>query len=81
MLKLESVEMRAERAGDVAKPRLPQHGIIEQTLDKNQLPALLDLLPGIQATLRTGEEPMGEGGSNTGAVEIDDASALAAGGR
>ena len=63
----------------MAKTRLPQHGIIEQPLDENHLGALLNLFPGIQATLRAGEESMGEAyGSNTATVEIDDAPALAA---
>jgi hypothetical protein len=50
--KLVSVKMRAQRAGDVAKTRLPQHGIVEQSLDENHLRALLNLFPTIQATLR-----------------------------
>ena len=78
LLKLESVEMRAERASDVVKPRLPQHDIIEQALDENHFGTMLNLLPGIQATLRAGEEPMGEGGSDTAAVKINDPSTLAA---
>ena len=52
--KLVSVKMRAQRAGDVAKTRLPQHGIVEQSLDENHLRALLNLFPAIQATLRAG---------------------------
>ena len=71
--------MRAQRAGDVAKTRLPQHTIIEHPLDENDLGALLNLFPGIQTTLRAGEESMGEGCSDTAAVEIDDATALQAG--
>jgi hypothetical protein len=78
LLKLVSVEMRAQRAGDMAKTCLPQHGIVEQSLDQNHLGAVLNLLPSIQATLGAGEESMGEGGSETAAVEVDDASALAA---
>lgn len=54
LLKLASVEMRAQRAGDVAKAGLPQHGIVEQSFNKNHLGALLNLLPGIQATLQAG---------------------------
>ena len=50
--KLVSVKMRAQRAGDVAKTRLPQHGIVEQPLDENHRRALLNLFPTIQATLR-----------------------------
>lgn len=45
--KLVIVEMRAQRAGDVAKTRLPQHHIVEQPLDENHLGTLLNLLPGI----------------------------------
>jgi len=52
--KLVSVKMRAQGAGDVAKTRLPQHGIVEQSLDENHLRALLNLFPTIQATLRAG---------------------------
>src|SRR2546429_6774388 len=33
--------MRPKRAGEGAKPRLPQHGIVEQPLDKNHLGTLL----------------------------------------
>jgi hypothetical protein len=39
--------MRAQRTGDVAKTRLPQHGIVEQPLDENHFGAMLNLLPGI----------------------------------
>jgi len=78
LLKLVSVEMGAQRAGDVVKTRLPQHGIVEQPFDKNHLGALLNLLPTIQVTLGAREESMGEGGSDTAAVEVDDAPALAA---
>ena len=77
LLKLASVQMRAQRAGDVAKTRLPQHGIVEQPLDENDLRAMLNLIPGIQATFRAVKESMSEGGSDTAAVEIDDTPALA----
>jgi len=76
--KLVSVKMRAQRAGDVAKTRLPQHGMVEQPLDENHVRVLLNLLPTIQATLRAGEESMGEGDAGTAAVEVNDTSALAA---
>ena len=62
----------------MAKTCLPQHGIVEQSLDQNHLGAVLNLLPSIQATLGAREESMGEGGSDTAAVEVDDTSALAA---
>jgi len=79
LLKLESVEMRAQRTGDVAKTRLPQHGIVEQPLNENHLGTLLNLLPGIQATLEAGEESMSNGRSDAAAVEVDRASTLTTG--
>ena len=45
--KLVGVEGSAQRAGDVTKTRLPQHGIVEQPLDENHFGAMLNLLPGI----------------------------------
>jgi hypothetical protein len=36
------------------KTRLPQHGIVEQPLDKNQLITVPDLLPCIQSALGAG---------------------------
>ena len=75
---LVSVKMRTQRAGDVAKTGLPQHGIVKQSFNENHLGVLLNLLPGIQATLRAGEKSMSESGSGTAAVEVDDASVLAA---
>ena len=52
---------------------------ISAFLDENDLGALLNLVPGIQATLRAVKESMSEGGSDTAAVEIDDTPALATG--
>ena len=75
--KLVGVEGSAQRAGDVAKTRLPQHGIVEQPLDENQLGAWPNLLPGIQATPGAREKSMSAGGIDTTAVEVDDASCLA----
>ena len=75
--KLVGVEMGAQGTGEVVKTRLPQHGIVEQSLDQNDLGALLNLLPGIQATLGSREEAMGKSGADTAAVEVDDASAMA----
>ena len=79
LLKLARVQMRAERAGDVAKTGLPQHGIVEQSLDENNFGAMLNLIPGIQATFGAVKESMSEGGSDTAAVEIDNTPALATG--
>lgn len=78
LLKLIGVQMRTQRAGDMTETRLPQHGVVEQPLDENHFGALLNMLPGIQATLRAGKESMGEGSNDTAAVEVDDASTLAA---
>jgi hypothetical protein len=60
LLKLVSAEMRAEGAGKVAKARLPQRSVVEQSLDENHLRTLLNLFPGIQATLGAGEERQGK---------------------
>jgi hypothetical protein len=79
LLKLIGIEMDAQGTGEVVKAGLPQHGIVEQPLDKNHFGALPDLLPGIQATLGPGEESMGEGGTDTTAAEVDDVLALAQG--
>ena len=68
--------MRTQRAGDVTKTRLPQRGIVEQPLDEDDLGAMSNLLPGIQAAFAAGQEAMGEGRSDTAAVEVDDTSAL-----
>ena len=78
LLKLVSVEIRAQRAGGVAKTCLPQDREIEQTFDQNHCGKLANRFPGEQATLGAGEESMGEGGGDTAAVEVADASALAA---
>ncbi len=75
--KLVGVEGSAQRAGDVAKTRLPQHGIVEQPLDENELGAWPNLLPGMQATPGAREKSMSAGGIDTTAVEVDDASCLA----
>jgi hypothetical protein len=43
--------MGAQRTGEVVKTRLPQHSIVEQSLNQDHLGALPYLLPGLQATL------------------------------
>ena len=67
--KLVSVEMAAQRAGDLAKTFLTKHGIVEQPLDENHLGEWLKPASRHATTLGAGEESMGEGGSDT---EIDD---------
>ena len=78
LLKLVSVEMGAQRAGGLAKTCLPQHCEIEQTFDQNHRGKLANQFPGEQATLGARKKLMGKGGSDTAAVEVDDASTLAA---
>ena len=62
----------------MAKICLPQHGIVEQTFNQNHRGKLANRFPGEQAALGAGKESMGEGGNDSAAVEVDDASALAA---
>lgn len=54
LLKLAGVQMRAQRAGDVAKTCLPQHREIEQTFDQNHRAKLANRFPSEQATLGAG---------------------------
>ena len=54
--KLVRIEMVSHRAGDVVKAGLPQHGVVEQTLDENHFRILPDLLPCIQAALCARQE-------------------------
>ena len=63
----------------MAKTCLPQHRQIEHTFDENDARGTVELFPGEQAALRAGKESMDEGGSDTAAVEVDDAAVLAAG--
>ena len=74
---LVGVEMRAQRTGHVVKARLPQYGIVEQAFDKDDLGAVPNLLPCIQAALGARQETMSEGGADAAAVEVDDVLALA----
>ena len=51
LAELGSVQMRAQLTGHVAKARLPYGGIVEQPFDQDDLGAVANLLPGIQAAL------------------------------
>ncbi len=57
--KLAGIEMGSHRTGDVVKTCLPQHGLVEHTLDENHFRIAPDLFPCIQAALgclaKTGE--------------------------
>ena len=64
--------MCAQPTGDVVNVRLPQDGIVEQALDNNDLGAVPDLLPCIQAALGAGQKAMCEGGADAATVEVDD---------
>src|SRR5262249_57364759 len=50
------VEMISQRAGDVVEARLPQDGVVEQTLDEDHLRTLTDLPPRVQAALGAWQE-------------------------
>ena len=56
--------------------RLPQGSIVEQPFDQDDLGAVANLLPCIQAALAAGQEAMGEGRADAAAVEVDDVLAL-----
>ena len=43
--KLARIEMGSQRAGDVVKSGLPQHGIVEQALDENHFRIAIGLAP------------------------------------
>src|SRR5271165_5374058 len=69
--------MRAQRAGHVGEARLTQRGVVKQSLDKNHLGVMPDLLPRIQIALGAGQKSMREGSADVAAVEVDDVFALA----
>jgi len=69
--KLPCIEMGSQSAGDVVKAGLPQHGVIEQTLDENHFRVMPDLPPGVQITLGAWQEAVRRGrGRDAAAVEI-----------
>jgi len=47
LFELASIEVSAHRAGNIAKPGLPQYGIIKQALDENDFMTLTDLFPAV----------------------------------
>jgi hypothetical protein len=55
---LVSAEMSSHAAGHIVKTRLPQHGVIEETLDKDHLPVAADLIPAIPAALTARQKPV-----------------------
>jgi hypothetical protein len=63
----------------MAETCLPQHRKIEHTFDENYTGELANRFPGDQVALGAGEESMGEGGGDAAAVQVDDATVLAAG--
>src|ERR1700681_1582278 len=70
--------MRTHGAGGIGKPSLPQHRQVERSFDQDHTGVLVNRFPGKQSALGTGKESMRKGGSGTAAVEVDDASVLAA---
>ena len=71
--------MRADGAGSVTKPGLPQHGHVEQAFDQDYSGKTADGLPGKQSTFGARQQTVRERRVDTAAVEIDDLAALAAG--
>jgi len=66
------VEVCTQRAGHVVESRLPQGGIVEEPFDQDDLGAVANLLPGIQAALAAGQEAMGESRTDAATVQVDD---------
>ena len=56
LVELGVIQMRAERTGHVAKARLSQNGIVEQSFHENDLGRSPNLLPCIQAAFATGQK-------------------------
>src|SRR5215467_5840036 len=50
---LASIEMGSQRTGDVLKPGLPQHGIVDQALDEDDFRMRSGLRPAVQAAFRS----------------------------
>src|SRR5580700_772458 len=63
--------MTSHRTGDVVKTHLPQNGIVEQTLDENDVRILPDLLPGVQSALGARQKAVRRGRNRqAAAIEI-----------
>src|SRR5580693_2450683 len=77
LTELVGVDMRAQCTGHVGKARLPQDGIVEQSLDQDDRGEVPHLRPAIQAALAAWQEAMRKGGAEAAAVEVDDVLALA----
>ena len=77
--KLAGVEVGAQRAGDVAKTGLPQHGQVEQPFDQDHGGKTADGLPGKQSAFGARQQTVRKRRADTAAVEVDDLAVLAAG--
>src|ERR1035437_2065815 len=56
--KLAYIELGSQRAGNVVKTGLPQHGVVEQGLYQNHFRIGLGLLPCVQAALGARQKPV-----------------------
>src|SRR5713226_6771889 len=56
LAELQRIQVTPQGAGDVVESGLPEHGQIEHSLHQNDLRASSDLLPGVQASLASGQE-------------------------
>lgn len=67
------VEVCTQRAGHVVESRLPEGDIVEEPFNQDNLGAVANLLPGIQAALAAGQEAMSESRTDAATVKVDDA--------
>ena len=71
LLKLARIEMGSQRAGEVMKTGLPQHGIVEQALDENDFGMAAGLSPCIQTTPGARQKPVRRRrGGDAAAIQI-----------
>src|SRR6202162_4339975 len=71
-------QVSADRTGGVPKAGLPKHRHIAQYLHQDAGREDADRVPRKQATLGARQQPVGKSGTDTAAIEIDDASLLVA---
>jgi len=78
LTELRGRQVRAESARGVAEASLPEDRQVEQAFDEDHGGELVSQFPGEQAALGATEEAMGKGLAGAAAVEVDDATILAA---
>ena len=77
-IELTGCQMRADGGSGVAEAGLPQYRQVEQAFYQDHRREEADRVPSEQA-LGTRQQPMGEGGTDTAAVQVNDLAVLAAG--